>query len=343
MKKNITWNLLSKYRSELFGISIISIIVFHYFEDINVENPQGIVKIFTKLYLLLIGSLGVEIFVFLSGLGLYYSLKSRFIIREYAIKRIKRTVIPYLLYGGLFWYIIDILIRKNYKSFFMDYSLLSFWLDGNKNLWFVTFIIVMYIIFPFLFIVSEKPISNRKNVLIWLCLGYVFVLYIILKLFPIFFENTEIALMRVPVFILGIYCGKKCYEKEKISKVDVTFILLGVVLKVLSVFDKIGSIPMYGRLTNIIYSFFVMFIVIAFLQFMSNKKLNNCLRTAGKYSYELYLTSVTTRTIMNEIGYETYRYPMYILCIFIALVLSFLLVKIERWFDKSVYKKVLIN
>ena len=60
MRKKITWNILSKYRDELFGFSIISIIIFHYFEDLNSTELEGVFKIVTKVYLALIGSLGVE-------------------------------------------------------------------------------------------------------------------------------------------------------------------------------------------------------------------------------------------------------------------------------------------
>ena len=110
---------------------------------------SGILKVFTKGYIWLIGSIGVEIFIFLSGLGLYYSLRKQFNISRYIYNRVERTIIPYLIYGGFFWIVVDIILSKRYiKNFLYDYSLLSFWIDGNKHLWFVAFIIVIYIIFP---------------------------------------------------------------------------------------------------------------------------------------------------------------------------------------------------
>lgn len=213
MNRKITWNLLSKYRSELFGFAIISIIIFHYFEDLNATNISGILKVFTKGYIWLIGSIGVEIFIFLSGLGLYYSLRKQFNISRYIYNRVERTIIPYLIYGGFFWIVVDIILSKRYiKNFLYDYSLLSFWIDGNKHLWFVAFIIVIYIIFPYIYVlfVRQNSKTQKRNFIFLICTMYLLVLITILKIFPSFFQNTEIALTRVPVFVLGLYYGEKC-------------------------------------------------------------------------------------------------------------------------------------
>lgn len=336
MRKKITWNILSKYRDELFGFSIISIIIFHYFEDLNSTELEGVFKIVTKVYLALIGSLGVEIFIFLSGLGLYYSMKNKFDIHRYIYKRVKRTIVPYIMYGGIFWLIFDIVIRKQSINIFAyDYSLLSFWYSGNKRLWFVTFIIVLYIIFPFIYVLIEK--SNKpKEVLLIIALTYILILYKILKVFPNFFLNTEIALTRFPVFILGIYYGKKSYNNEKISKTDICILFSGILLRILSIFDGTGSIPIYWRLRMEIYSFFIMVVLVFCLNKISCKILNRCLSRIGKYSYELYLTSVTVRAIMNELNIKTYKLFNYIICVLVAIVLSYILVKVEKIIDRLI-------
>ena len=60
------WSDISKYRNELFGLSIISIIIFHYFEEVNVAgNAGGLLSILTKLYYAALGSVGVDVFLFL--------------------------------------------------------------------------------------------------------------------------------------------------------------------------------------------------------------------------------------------------------------------------------------
>lgn len=60
--------LLSKWRSELMGLAAILIIVCH-MPAHGVQMPHAISK------LIQYGGLGVDIFLFLSGLGMSYSLK----------------------------------------------------------------------------------------------------------------------------------------------------------------------------------------------------------------------------------------------------------------------------
>lgn len=346
MNRKITWNLLSKYRSELFGFAIISIIIFHYFEDLNATNISGILKVFTKGYIWLIGSIGVEIFIFLSGLGLYYSLRKQFNISRYIYNRVERTIIPYLIYGGFFWIVVDIILSKRYiKNFLYDYSLLSFWIDGNKHLWFVAFIIVIYIIFPYIYIlfVRQNSKTQKRNFIFLICTMYLLVLITILKIFPSFFQNTEIALTRVPVFVLGLYYGEKCYEKVEFSKVDILFLLFSLLLRGVSIFDGSGNIPIYWRIRIGIYSILIMCVFVVFLDTISCDLLNQTLRAVGKYSYELYLTTVTTRIVMKELGYETFHLPIYVISILAAVLLSYLLIKIEKCFNKNFYEKVLSN
>lgn len=62
-------NLISKYRTELMGISAILILICHAAGN-NVLMPKWL------MYLVAQGSIGVDVFFFLSGMGLYYSLFS---------------------------------------------------------------------------------------------------------------------------------------------------------------------------------------------------------------------------------------------------------------------------
>lgn len=60
-------NKISKYRLELMGVATILIFVVHSY-DRGVVMPASIKTICA------LGSLGVDIFLLVSGLGLYYSL-----------------------------------------------------------------------------------------------------------------------------------------------------------------------------------------------------------------------------------------------------------------------------
>ena len=70
--KKIEYSLLSKYRSVLMGASILSIMLFHYTNYIKSYDNYNF---FFKAYNKFVSSAGVDIFLILSGLGLYYSFK----------------------------------------------------------------------------------------------------------------------------------------------------------------------------------------------------------------------------------------------------------------------------
>lgn len=69
MNRYFSLELLSKYRTQLMGIAAIMIIICHAV-SYGVVLPSILKKI--TLY----GNLGVDIFLFLSGLGCYYSLSN---------------------------------------------------------------------------------------------------------------------------------------------------------------------------------------------------------------------------------------------------------------------------
>ena len=68
MNSKDNWNIFSKNRNAIYGVAIISIMIFHFFEDIANSNLSGGgLGFLGKLYNTFIGSVGVEFFVFLSG------------------------------------------------------------------------------------------------------------------------------------------------------------------------------------------------------------------------------------------------------------------------------------
>ena len=82
--KTFNLGLLSKYRTTLMGIAAIFIILCHI--------PQYGVEVHHTLRSILIyGNIGVDIFLFLSGLGCYYSCQSAvgFLIQKLKINKCK--------------------------------------------------------------------------------------------------------------------------------------------------------------------------------------------------------------------------------------------------------------
>lgn len=69
MNSKDNWNIFSKNRNAIYGVAIISIMIFHFFEDIANSNLSGGgLGFLGKLYNTFIGSVGVEFFVFCPAL-----------------------------------------------------------------------------------------------------------------------------------------------------------------------------------------------------------------------------------------------------------------------------------
>ena len=72
MALKTNWSIFSEERDTIYGISIISIMLFHFFESILISNCGGGQRFIAQIYNRFIGSVGVELFLFLSGVGLFF-------------------------------------------------------------------------------------------------------------------------------------------------------------------------------------------------------------------------------------------------------------------------------
>lgn len=80
------FELLSKYRTVIMGFAALWILYFHSYALIFKSIPiLGEIEEFIRK----IGFCGVDIFFFLSGIGLTFSIK-KYSIKEFYYKRIKR-------------------------------------------------------------------------------------------------------------------------------------------------------------------------------------------------------------------------------------------------------------
>lgn len=86
MKKIAGGSLLNLHRSELFGIAALLIVIGHSRDFIRAIFPARIVDLIGY------GGIGVTMFAFLSGVGLWQSLERNNDIKRFYIKRIQRVV-----------------------------------------------------------------------------------------------------------------------------------------------------------------------------------------------------------------------------------------------------------
>jgi peptidoglycan/LPS O-acetylase OafA/YrhL len=304
-KGKINLNLISRYRGQLFGIAILSIMCFHY--SIDISNWLGNDNWFENLiynYVEYIGSIGVEMFVFLSGMGLYYSFSKDSNLKNFYKKRLKRIILPYLIVAVIFWGLKDLyLLHLGVVRFIKDLLFITFFTEKVHTLWYILLMLVVYILFPIFY----KLLDNQKfrvfN-LVWLLAIFVGLAIVLFQYNTQFYYNVQLALTRIPVFILGCFMGKWIKEEKEISVVlAVVVTVLGIALKL---YLKTIDCPNWlGRYADIIYMFALLAIFILILDCLRQFTwILQMLSAIGKYSLELYLVHVSVRNLQHTLGLQ---------------------------------------
>lgn len=133
---------ISTYRAELMGLAAIGILMCHAAPN-GVHLPAFVMQLFG------LGQIGVSLFFFLSGLGLYFSLSSSpdRQVRSWYRKRFVRILIPYsLIYAPA---LLLECIQTGHTGWYYIYkfSTIAYWF-GDGGCWFIALIVPLYLIAP---------------------------------------------------------------------------------------------------------------------------------------------------------------------------------------------------
>lgn len=280
---------LSTYRPQLMGMATLMIIICHA-NTYHVLLPDFLASVFSW------GNLGVDIFLFLSGLGLYFSLSKNILYKKvdylsYYKKRFYRIFIPYWMTYLPYCLIFILLGKYSIEDSLLCLGTFEYWLF-HRGAWFVSMILVLYLISPFLY----RVLSGKYK---WLIAIAIIVALLIACNIPIndhssnsLLHNIQWAFNRVPNFILGIAIGCSCKNSKKITASQV--LLFSFVSIVISV-----SIGVW-KCTWLIIP--IMLYLFTFLIKLSEKTwIDKCLKFLGKISLESYLTNITLKSILGTL------------------------------------------
>ena len=271
---------LSKYRSELMGGGALGVLIVHSNSIINYSGFIG--KIVSY------GGLGVYMFMFLSSIGLYYSLnsKDKIDLKYFYYRRIIKVFIPYLIVAGIWYGIKYILIEKNFFMFLYELSTLSFWLEHN-GAWYVAALIPIYLIYPFFYQWTENKHRTIKHVLG--ILGILFLKVIIFRWNNDLYVHLAQVLNGMIVFIVGSYFADKIKYRNENGLWFVLCFFIFYLLKELFFNDLI--LP----LNDFVHSFLGIVLCVLGAYALSRIKcdwIHLGLRWFGKRSLLLYLTNI---------------------------------------------------
>lgn len=316
---------ISEYRGEIYGISIFWIMLFHLNES-HYYTPWKDNAVFHYiLNVIKLGNMGVDIFLFLSGICLYFSFTKNPDVLNFLKKRLSRILYPLFLTSGIWW--IWYLLSGKISIWGMTnrLSLVQFWISKDSQVWFASLIMALYLLYPYIyFFLFEK--KNDKSILLRTIGLLAFSVIVTVGIYmeaPEVYENLSRALPRLAVFVTGCYAGKYVYEKKHIS-VWIPIVSWLLFLVALAASWKMG---LRGSLVfryvywigGVAFAFFLA----VFFCYMPRwfNKIWSCL---GAISLEQYFTHVVLRRVLKETPLCHFAEDRYLFKILFVLIGAFI-------------------
>lgn len=283
---------ISKNRTFLMGVSMLSIMLFHQ-SWIWGWNP-----FFAFFHFF--GNWGVDIFFFVSGFGLFYSLKKDGNILSFYKRRLIR-MIPLCLVCGSFRYIVDHILPVGIGGYptgvhevSSDWMTILCW-----DKWFVAVILGYYLLMPLLYWCVNKYGS-------WILLGgYVIAFLGAQALIPSWMVQYSI---HFPSFCLGLIIAAGILKMTKIgTSIGLVAVFVALTYKFVGM---MGWLVIVDHYTYIILSFGVVVLSLSIIRIASIPYVKNCkidrlvnesICFIGRHTLEIYL--------LHEFVYRyTYRF-----------------------------------
>lgn len=259
------------------GLAMISIMLFH----------QCFISIIPFNLFHNFGNWGVDVFLFLSGMGLVKSLSNNS-LTDYYLRRFKR-IFPSCIFCGSLKYILFLLLGPS-VAILKDGLNIGVWSIMSFDLWFIHAIIILYAICPFLYWSLKRwTWGTITLVLTIFWINGIFIKpeigYDWLSPIGIFSWTTE----RLPVFLAGMYIVMK---KDSINfNIYISFLFLIIAMGL--VFLKKTEIFFLGSQACLWISLVIGMPALIWLFIISIDKipstLSRIINFFGFYSLELYL------------------------------------------------------
>lgn len=317
-------NLLSNYRTSLMGFAILWIVLFHC--DVNTRYNLNYLYSFPLLKL---GYSGYDIFMFVSGFGIYYSLNKAPDNAVFLLKRLIRflpaapIIILYIIYSKI-------------TSFHVIVGFFTF-----QNVW-IKDGFLSYLSYAFFFYLLSPVIKNIIDCHIKQDIYKMLLLLIILFFFtiPWWYRPDLYGISRILIYTFGMFLGYYYCNKIKINKLFcialIIFSILGFMTLVIVSYKYFDFRRIYGLLW---YPelFFIpgLCFVFVFVAEILKKYLNiplKILNILGKYSITIYCIDFF---LTQNIKINTF-WLHFFLSIFVGIIYGFSYDKIKLYI-KSIY------
>lgn len=289
---------ISRYKSALMGIAILLVVyqhLFYYHNDLSAYYDLNV----TAWYA--VG--GVDMFMFLSGYGIYRSLSRddqplRFMKRR--LSRLLPSFMPFILLFCVFSLLTD---TMNKWQALGSLTNVGWWAQmGAQFNWYVPTILVMYLLSPlFYHIISDYGKRSLWVIpFLWLiCAGCVG-------------TSLMIGVSRFPVYFLGMYLGKEAAEGKAPSKRHLQLSGIAAVISMIVLYVLVRVIPnglsRYGFWWHpYLFStpgclYLTSWCLEKHEKWAPTRLLNRFLTFLGGKSFEIYLWHILVYTVALQFG-----------------------------------------
>lgn len=346
----LSFSSFSSYRNAIYGVAALWIVMFHGMGLSYIQMPESL-WLLDKTFRM--GNVAVDIFIFLSGVGLYFSFSKGPKLGDFYKKRFVRVYIPYLLMT--LPYIIYCLVDGQIDVPLMIKAILTinFWTNETTpiDFWYISLVLVLYLLYPLIYKFMFRPVKKgklsqgkrefiRMLMLVLVTLAVSLILFYFVKDVYVVIDR---ALSRIAAFIVGCYFGKLVKEKKRFN----------IVFLILSVAVFIGAYPLYvgaesllhgvwaryyGSLTGIALVFILsqLFILLSYI------KIDKILAFFGAFSLEIYIMSILGRKLFYNSEYYVeggHNFRNYMIWMVVSIVAAYAVYWIEKPITKLLLRK----
>lgn len=331
-EKNGGYQLLSQYRSQLMGFALLLIMLFHAY-NLNFGVPS-------LDYAKSLCYLGVDVFILLSGLGVYGSIvrNTELSFPQYFLRRCKRVLPTYWLVVGVYSLWLYLHDRIALTTGAWSLSTFHYWFNiPNSFNWYIPAILAFYLLAPlWVKLLRRCPFKLPLSVLT-LALSYgLYRLAIVLDL--LYLADF---LFRIPAFALGLLMGCYIFEKRPLTKAHLAawsaLALCGLTAAVLYAKGRFYIHPCYMLAACIVPLCLLLAKLFSLIRW---QPFHRFLSLLGESSLEIYLLNVI---FTREYSYLAILFDVdsrHIVCYAVTWALNILFgVQLHRFLQRFTTKK----
>ncbi len=329
----MTIKQMIKYREIWMGIAMLSVMIYH-------SGIQFPIELLNKIKEIAYG--GVDIFLFASGIGNYYSYTKSEAPLEFIKRRILRLApiyIPFMIVWGLYHIVMGQMNAVVFVGNLFAVQTLSH--SGISFNWYLAALIVFYVLTPYLATFIKKNTLGKCIVLVAAAI----------LLSTAFFNDRKFIVLatRLPIYIIGMMFAK--YDAQIIKKKYALSAALLFAASVAALYACRAYVPRY--LWNYGLHWYPYILMTPFLCYVIScvsrwsegckpiRYVQRCIGLLGKYSFELYLVHIFVFKLVSY-WWKVFHvpFPLGNVAWILVMILVFLLAWILHIIAKQVEKLI---